>query len=63
MEDNVEYVKIEKFFLLDQWHKLNNEISILETKFELDDYRIERVKLLRNSLQDLSFIISKTIPL
>lgn len=63
MEDNVEYVKIEKSFLLDQWHKLNNEISILETKFELDDYRIERVKLLRNSLQDLSFIISKTIPL
>ena len=56
MEDNVEYVKIEKSFLLDQWHKLNNEISILETKFELDDYRIERVKLLRNSLQDLSFI-------
>ena len=63
MEDNVEYVKIEKSFLLDQWHKLNNEISTLETKFELDDYRIERVKLLRNSLQDLSFIISKTIPL
>mgnify|MGYP003600740351 FL=1 len=63
MEDNVEYVKIEKSFLLDQWHKLNNEISILETKFELDDYKIERVKLLRNSLQDLSFIISKTIPL
>ena len=63
MEDKLKYVKIEKSFLLDQWHKLNNEISILETKFELDDYRIERVKLLRNSLQDLSFIISKTIPL
>lgn len=62
--EEIEYVKIDKKFLLDQWHKLNSEISVLSAKFdETDDYKIKRLELLRNSFQDLSFIISKTEPL
>lgn len=61
--EEIEYVKIDKNFLMKQWHKLNNEIVKREKGDYTDSYNQERLCKCRHSLQDLSFIISKTAPL
>jgi len=61
--EEVEYVKIDKKFLLDQWNRLNNRINKLD-KLPFDDsHPTKELQKLRGSFQDLSFIISKTEPL
>ncbi len=57
----VEYVKIDKNFLLKQYIFLENRIREIENNF--DNYPSEEIIRLRTSFQDLAFIISKTEPL
>jgi hypothetical protein len=59
----IEYVKIDKNFLLKQWNFLNDNILRLEKLPFDDNHPTEELQNLRNSFQDLSFIISKTLPL
>lgn len=61
--EEVEYVKIDKNFLLKQWNRLNDKIKDIEKIYFDNNYPTQELEKLRNSLQDLSFIISKTIPL
>lgn len=58
-----EYVKINKSFLINQWQKLNNRIREIEELRRDENFPTEELRLLRNSFQDISFIISKTKPL
>lgn len=61
--EEIEYVKIDKKILLDQWNKLNDKINKLEKLPFDDNYPIKELQKLRGSFQDLSFIISKTEPI
>jgi hypothetical protein len=56
----IEYVKIDKNFLLKQYKFLEDKI---ESKSFDETYPTEEIIRLRTSFQDLSFIISKTLPL
>jgi hypothetical protein len=59
--ETIEYVKIDKNFLLKQYKFLENRIREIENNF--DNYPSEEIIRLRTSFQDLAFIISKTEPL
>ncbi len=59
--ETIEYVKIDKNFLLKQYRFLENRIREIENNF--DNYPSEEILRLRTSFQDLAFIISKTEPL
>ena len=61
--EEVEYVKIDKNFLMKQWNYLNDRIIRLDKLPFDDNHPTKELQKLRNSLQDLSFIISKTTPL
>jgi len=61
--EEIEYVKIDKNFLLKQWDYLNNKINELDKLPFDDNYPTQELQKLRGSFQDLSFIISKTLPL
>lgn len=62
-KQTIEYVKIDKNFLLKQWDYLNNKINELD-KLPFDDtHPTQELQKLRGSFQDLSYIISKTLPL
>ena len=55
-----EYVKIDKNFLMEHWNFLNNKIKKLD-KLPFDEsHPTKELQNLRRSMQDLSFIISKT---
>ena len=59
----IEYVKIDKNFLLKQLGYLNNRINELDKLPFDDNHPTQELQKLRESFQDLSFIISKTLPL
>lgn len=59
----IEYVKIDKNFLLKQLDYLNNRINELDKLPFDDNHPTQELQKLRESFQDLSFIISKTLPL
>jgi hypothetical protein len=59
--EGVEYVKIDKNFLLKQYKFLEDRIRKIESNFT--KYPSEEVIRVRTSFQDLDFIISKTEPL
>lgn len=61
--EEVEYVKIDRNFLIEQWNYLNDSINKLEKLPFNDNYPTTELQKLRVSFQDLSFIISKTLPL
>jgi hypothetical protein len=61
--EEIEYVKIDKSFLLKQWNFLNDKILEIEKLPFDDNHPTNELQKLRGSFQDLSFIISKTQPL
>lgn len=61
--EEIEYVKIDKNFLLKQLEYLNDRINRLE-KLPFDDkHPTKELQKLRASFQDLSFVVSKTEPI
>lgn len=61
--EQIEYVKIDKSFLLKQWEYLNNKINELDKLPFDNNHPTQELQKLRGSFQDLSFIISNTLPL
>ena len=61
--EEIEYVKIDKNFLLNQWEYLNNKINELNKLPFDDNHPTQELKKLIGSFQDLSYIISKTEPI
>ena len=61
--EEIEYVKIDKNLLLKQWDYLNNKINELDKLSFDDNHPTQELERLRWSFQDLSFVISKTLPL
>jgi hypothetical protein len=61
--ETIEYVKIDKNFLLKQYKFLEDKINKIETVPFDESYPTEEIIRLRTSFQDLAFIISKTQPL
>jgi hypothetical protein len=59
----VEYVKIDKNFLLKQYKFLEDKINKIETMPFDESYPTDEIIRLRTSFQDLAFIIFKTQPL
>lgn len=61
--EEIEYVKIDKNFLLKQWEYLDSKINEMNKLPFDDNHPTQELQKLRNSFQDLSYIISKTLPL